>query len=303
MEKTRYYYDQLLLAFLSREAINISQDLWQQTLYYISQLSGEFCHQSLAHEITAWASLKSLTTEEWLRRCNQLRTFEERGLIFLSQEQIPYSSKLRILKDPPRALVVLGNPQVLENKCILSIVGSREARLDLLTWMDHELSMLLKELPDILVVSGGARGVDQQAHICAIRQQKPTLVWLPSGVLNMYPSNLSSWISDVTGCGGAFVSEYHPLSSMKKWYFAQRNRLIVGMSHICWVPQSRLRSGSWMSACLAADANVPLFVNPAHPWDTQFSGNIRLLSEGAMCLNSYQDLVSEFRSMLTMGRV
>jgi len=302
MEKNRHYYDQLLLAFLSRESVHISEELWQQTINYIRHLTGDFCHQSLAYEMPEWSILKKFSTEEWSKYRNQLQTFEERGLSFLSYDQIPLKSKLRQLKDPPRCLVILGNPKVLEYRFILSVVGSRDARADLLTWMDQQLSMLLKENPDVLVVSGGARGVDQQAHICAIRQQKATLIWLPSGVLNLYPQNLSSWVSDVIGYGGAFISEYHPLSSMKKWYFHQRNRLVVGMSDICWIPQSRVRSGSWMSACLAAEAGVPLFVNPAHPWDTQFSGNIRLLSEGANCINSYQDLLNEFCMMSSIDR-
>lgn len=293
--------DLALLAFISRETLNLRPSEWDATQeFFQASDNGDLIDLSI--RVPVWKPLTHLSRLEWQKKRDELLRLEERGFQFILSSEFPEHSRLHHLPDPPRCLVVMGNRETLFTKTGLAIVGSRNARLELLQWMDRELSTLLKSNSNILVVSGGARGVDQQAHICAIRNQRPTLVWLPSGLLNIYPSNLCHWMASIMEVGGAFASEYHPSSPMRKWYFHQRNRLIVGMSQACWIPQCQTKSGSWMSACLAADAGVPLYVNPAYPWDTHFSGNMKLLSEGAYCLNSYQILADHFCNMSTTPR-
>jgi DNA processing protein len=303
MEYSDLYYDEILLAFLSRESFFVGASEWLQTLSYLNHLSDQsVTPKHLAQVLPCWSRLEDFSLQNWQRRRDDLKRMHERGLVFLRYSELPEGSRLRYLHDPPRALVLLGHKKALYSKESLAIVGSREANPELLKWMDGELSQLLKLRPDLVIVSGGAKGVDQQAHICAIRNLCSTIIWLPSGVFNIYPKNLQNWMSAVLEVNGAFVSEYYPDCEMKKWHFHQRNRLIVGMCQACWVPQAQVKSGSYMSATLAAEAGVPVFVNPAHPWDASYSGNRKLLSEGANCLNSYQDILSEFRILSTIDR-
>jgi len=291
MSNSNIFYDELLLGFLSRESISISDLEWSLTLAFLNERGESFSPQVIARALPSWGRIESFSERAWQSNRDELKRFQERGLIFFRRCDIPSFSRLQQIADPPRALVILGSDRVLHAMQALSVVGSREANLELLKWMDDELSQFIKKYPNVSIVSGGARGVDQQAHICAIRNQVPTLVWLPSGILKLYPNNLSHWMSAILELKGAFLSEYHPGTYMKKWYFHQRNRLIVGMSQACWVPQSKVKSGSFVSACLAADTGIPLYVNPGPPWDPNFSGNLRLLGEGAICLNSHQDLI------------
>jgi DNA processing protein len=286
--------DLALLAFLSRQQIYISSSQWKQTQALFHQQNGDSDFFQLLDLLPYWKALNNLSSQEWQKKRDELFRMQERGVQFLLEDNIPLTCGLRHIQDPPRCLAAIGSVETLFNKKALSVVGSREARPELLKWLDQELSQFLKRVSSMNVVSGGARGVDQQAHITAIRNEVSTTLWLPSGVLNMYPSNLNGWSSSIYSVGGVIVSEYHPLSSMKNWYFRQRNRLIVAMSQACWVPQSTFKSGSWMTSCLAADLGIPLFVNAGSPWDPLFSGNTKLLSEGALYLSSHKDLVFEF---------
>lgn len=71
----------------------------------------------------------------------------------------------------------------------LSVVGSREPSLMSRTWMDEQLGAFL-DSNSVFTVSGGARGVDQKAHLLSLKHGRPTVVFIPSGLDQIYPSSL-----------------------------------------------------------------------------------------------------------------
>ncbi|MCS6837682.1 MAG: DNA-protecting protein DprA [Bdellovibrionaceae bacterium] len=289
--------DLILLAFLSRSRIYVTAEEWIQTELWFNNNQHQDCGkflEAIISELPFWKDLSNISTTAWQQQREQILASMEMGIRFCLRDDLPEHSMLKHLNDPPRCLSFWGDLHSLWNHQALAVVGSREASSELLIWLDRELSVLLSARPDLIIVSGGARGVDQRAHFTAIKTKTPTVVWLPSGLLRPYPPEVQKWKQLVLELGGCFVSEYHPLEEVKKWYFRQRNRLIIGMSQACFVPQSRYRSGSWMSATLAAEMGVPVFTTTALPWDKHFSGNTRLLQDGAYCLFSSQDLIDFF---------
>lgn len=196
------------------------------------------------------------------------------------------------MADPPLILTVLGSPCWAQEAC-LSIVGSREPSAESLQWMDQEVGAFLEQ-KKIIIVSGGARGVDQAAHSLAVRKGVPTVVILPSGLSEIYPSLLKSWIPRIVDQGGCLISEYPLNQRVEKYLFHHRNRLIAQMGLATLVVQASDKSGSIMTGHLAAEAGRPLWVVPAHPLRTGFRGNLSLLREGAAMVCDAQDMSSLF---------
>jgi DNA processing protein len=192
------------------------------------------------------------------------------------------------LEDPPLLLFYFGSPVWLNRTCI-AVVGSRKMTVQSKKWLEDELHLFLKESKMVLV-SGGARGVDQEAHYQSLRLSLPTIVALPSGLNKLYPSSLLDWKVDIIAKGGVFISEYFPDETMKSYHFIQRNRLIATLGSSVLIVQGEKRSGTFLTAKLALDLGQNLGVVPAHPMDSLYSGNQELLRWGVNPIIDNQDL-------------
>lgn len=225
----------------------------------------------------------------WKNGSDEILRYKARGFHFLLPGDPGYPRLLEHIPDPPAVLSVLGNVSALSNLCV-SIVGTRDPSAGTLNWMQENLSEFFDKL-QVTVVSGGARGVDQMAHRLALQAKAPTVVTLPSGLATLYPESLKEWILPICESGGAFVSEYHPRTVMRKWHFQERNRLIAGLSLWTFIVEGKLRSGTWLTAKKALSAGREIAALGASPWMTGFSGNLALLADGATMIRDAQDLV------------
>jgi DNA processing protein len=176
---------------------------------------------------------------------------------------------------------------LLEHRYI-AVVGARQVHPWVIEWLDHELLPVLKERP-IGIVSGGARGVDQQAHRLAIRAGAPTIVVVPSGLNYKYPSDLRSF-QRFKNVG--FLSEYEPDSLMRKYYFHRRNQLIAALAPLCLVVQASEKSGTMITAQQAIHMGQWVAALPGLPIDSFMSGNNQLLFDGALIVRNKNDLLS-----------
>ena len=95
----------------------------------------------------------------------------------------------------------------------------------------------------------------------------------------------------VCEAGGAFVSEFHPRTPMRKWNFEIRNRLIAGLTPLTLVIEGQIKSGTWVTARLALEEGRTLGCLPGSPWERALSGNLELLASGAAFVRDAQDLV------------
>ena len=168
----------------------------------------------------------------------------------------------------------------------ISIVGARHIKPWVKEWMENELIPCFRKYP-LAVISGGARGVDQWAHWLALRSQRNTVLVLPSGLNCKYPSSLQSFQDQKNVF---FISEYEADQPMRKHHFYRRNQLIALWSPVLLVVQAREKSGSMITARYAIEEGRRVVTIPANPLDTDFTGNNRLLHEGATIVRHRQDL-------------
>lgn len=171
----------------------------------------------------------------------------------------------------------------------ITFVGSRRANDLTFNWMDFYLPPLLQE-KQICVVSGGARGIDQKAHTIALRSQKPTLCFLPSGLDNLYPQSLYSLKNGILNNGGAFLSCFSPWTKMYKSYFRIRNSFMAAYSSLVVILQAQIRSGTMLTAGKSLEYGIPLAVLPGPALSAQWTGNLQLIYDGAYLIRDNIDL-------------
>jgi DNA processing protein len=219
-----------------------------------------------------------------------------RGLQFVCYGDPLFPHSCYLMDDPPLTLSYFGSPAWMGQRTV-SIVGSREPSSESLRWMEQELALFAESMSPCFV-SGGARGIDQRAHALAIRKNNPTVVVVPSGLGQLYPSSLTEWIQPVLDKGGCFLSEYSHQQKMHKHLFHHRNRLIAALGLSTLIVEAKKRSGTMITAHQAAQLGRPVWVVPGHPQDPHFGGSLDLLMEGAQGVRDSQDLIMFFQAEL-----
>jgi DNA processing protein len=207
-------------------------------------------------------------------------------ILYPGHKDYPFDPKT--IRNCPQFLSCLGEV-CWNSRHLVSVIGSREPSSAALAWMDLHLSEFLKS-NDVVLVSGGARGVDQKAHFLALRAQKPTVVFLPSGLAQPYPAEWKSWHKEVVRSGGALISTFSPFQGVRKHHFEQRNQLIAAIGQLLLVVEARRRSGSSMTARLAKEINRTICCLPGSPMDSRCFGNLDLLFDGALPIRDASDL-------------
>ncbi len=215
---------------------------------------------------------------------------------------INYPDQFRQMLEPPLFLEYLGEP-VWNNFELISVVGSRRIHPFTQDWLKTEFQNFLAHKDQIAVVSGGAEGVDQWAHWVSLSLSRPTIVVLPTGLGKIYPRSLESMKETVLKNKGCFLSEFPFSWSVKKSHFYFRNRIIAALGEMCLVAQAQIKSGTFLTVHHALQNGRPILTIPAHPLMTDFSGNLNLISEGALSVQNYNDMLNLWDAEFWSGRV
>lgn len=202
-----------------------------------------------------------------------------------ADEEFPL--RLRQMLEPPTALRVEGSLAALEHLPCLAIVGTREISPPSEVWMRRELFRLKGP---VLIVSGGARGVDALAHQIALERGWPTGVLMPSGLDRPYPEHWLRHRHLVTQGGGFLMSEFRDDQRMQKSHFATRNRLIASLADFVLLIEARFRSGSSITATHARENARELGALPWSPLELCGELNNQLIVDGAHLIRSAEDL-------------
>ena len=198
-----------------------------------------------------------------------------------------YPKNLKKMSYPPLVISSIGNTHILSEDSI-SVVGSRKMSYLSELWIEKELSKFISN-NKLALVSGGAIGVDQKVHkVCALYGH-PSVCWLPSGLLKIYPTQLKKMKKDILQSDGVFVSTYHPNQTMRKHHFIERNQFIASQSLFTFIIEAKRKSGTLITAKSAADLGNPVAVLPSHP-ALEGGGGLDLLYEGAQLIRDSRDL-------------
>ena len=187
-----------------------------------------------------------------------------------------------------KAFFYKGNCEVFEREGV-SVVGSRRPASVSLRWLEDYWVDFLK-VKKAVTISGGAIGIDQKAHACALQLKSPTIAFLPSGFKSVYPTGFSSWCEPIVRAGGAVVSAFPLNMEMRKHHFHTRNRWIAQLGVFTLMVEGRVRSGSLMTARYALEQGKKVGTLPQSPY-AKAQGFMDVLDLGGQLVRDCKDLI------------
>jgi DNA processing protein len=199
-----------------------------------------------------------------------------------------YPVGLRDLSDAPERFRIVGELPDLQRA--VSIVGTRRADDEALDFAYGLARHAV--LNGMVVVSGGAIGVDRAAHEGALDGGGCTVVVLPTGLDAPYPRANHTLFERVSSAG-CLLTEVEDGAAAQAGRFLTRNRLIAALGRSTVVVQAPARSGALSTARFAGRLGRLVLAVPASPWDPRGSGNLRLLCKGARICAGAGDVLSE----------
>lgn len=210
------------------------------------------------------------------------------GIATLDWDADAYPPILLHLPDPPLVLWVKGDPLVLHRPAV-AIVGSRAARPAALD-VARTLGAALAD-QGVTVVSGLARGVDAAAHAGAL-ETGSTVAVLGTGLDVTYPAQHAELAARIAA-QGALVTEFLPGTPPLAHHFPLRNRILSGLVRAVVVVEASERSGSLITARLAAEQGRDVMVVPGDVRGGANRGGHALLRDGARLVESAADILDE----------
>jgi DNA protecting protein DprA len=189
-------------------------------------------------------------------------------------------------------LYVEGKLPPMDEKLSIAIVGTRESTPDGM-WIARNLSMDLAK-NDVIVVSGGAVGIDRAAHEGAMGQGGKTVCVLGCGIRYHYLMKNEKMRRNITQ-SGALVSEYPMDGDSKAWHFPERNRIISALSDGTVVVEAGYKSGALITADYAKEQNRDLFAVPGSILQPSSYGTNDLIKDGAIPVTTAEDILDEYR--------
>lgn len=204
-----------------------------------------------------------------------------------------YPQALLSSEDPPVLLYLKGRIELL-NRPGFAIVGSRNATPQ----GEANAEAFAAALADagLTIVSGLALGIDAAAHRGALSVRKEsagsTIAVIGTGANRIYPAR-NRELARAIAQHGVIVSEFPLATPALAANFPRRNRLIAGLALGCLVVEAAARSGSLITARLAAEAGRDVFAIPGSIHAPLAKGCHQLIKQGAKLVESAQDILEE----------
>jgi len=227
-------------------------------------------------ELIQKAKLNSKIIDSWNKK-QALREAQEEYDIFtakkisaigLSDAQYPY--KLHQINDAPAVLYYKGELNWTDYRYV-AIVGTRKTSNYGINLCKEFIKGLSESGKKVVIVSGGAAGIDTCAHQAAVEFNIPTLAVFGHGLNTIYPASNRELAKKIIK-NGALLTEFSYGSKVIPENFARRNRIVAGLSDACVVIESGIKGGSLITADLAFNYNRDVFTFPGRVGDSKSAG-------------------------------
>ena len=236
-------------------------------------------------DISALEATPVAKAYEVIARCNEL------GISIVSLDDPNYPEKLKDIYDPPAVLYMKGRLPDFERRLSIGIVGTRNATA-YGKRTSHVLAGSLAKV-GVIIISGGAVGIDSLSHTAALEVGGVTLCVLGCGI--NYPYLMANArMRNTIAERGALISEYPPDYPPGKYTFPERNRIISGLSDGVLVIEAGAKSGSLITARNALEQNRDVFAVMGNITSPYSQGTNALIKDGAIPVTDYTDIISYY---------
>ncbi len=221
--------------------------------------------------------------EKILKLCQNLHI----GVIDFESENYPIQFK--DIYNPPAVIYTKGKKLSLNNKNLLSIVGSRKATeygYDIAFRFAYELSK-----SKITIVSGGANGIDTMALKGALKAKSTDVLCIVATGLDISYPKANDMLYEIIEKHGTMISEFPPGVKALPGYFPVRNRLISGISKAVLIVEAAIKSGAIITANLALEQGREVFSVPGNINSQSSKGTNLLIKDGATPVTEIDDIL------------
>ncbi|MFC4292138.1 DNA-processing protein DprA [Sphingorhabdus arenilitoris] len=211
------------------------------------------------------------------------------GARYVFMGDAAYPALLAQLDNAPPAFTYRGNLDLLDVMSV-AMVGARNASAGACRYARQLALELGRE--HLVVVSGLARGIDTASHIGSL--DSGTIAVIAGGIDVAYPPENKSLQYEIAE-KGLLIAEAPPGTEPRARHFPYRNRIIAGLSLGTVVVEAAPRSGSLITARLAAEMGREVMAIPGSPLDPRARGCNQLIREGATLVQDASEIAELIR--------
>jgi DNA processing protein len=212
------------------------------------------------------------------------------GARYLFHDSPDYPALLATLESPPPILTVRGDNALLSRPSV-AVVGARNASAAAVK-LSRDFATALAGR-GYVVISGLARGIDSAAHrgaLAGMADGGGTIGVIASGIDITYPPENTD-LQEQVATEGLLIAEMPPGTEPLARHFPHRNRIIASLATGTLVVEAAPRSGSLITARLAAESGREVMAIPGSPLDSRSQGCNQLIREGAILVQSPDDVI------------
>ena len=224
------------------------------------------------------------------RIAEEIAAVRKAGARYLFHDSADYPPLLAELEGAPPILVARGDAAIAARPAV-AIVGARNASAGAVKLARTFAGQLAEA--GLAVVSGLARGIDGAAHTGALAagiEGGGTIGVIASGIDIAYPPEHADLQEEVAQ-RGLLITEHPPGTEPIARHFPSRNRIIAGIAAGTLVVEAAPKSGSLITARLAGEAGREVMAIPGSPLDSRAHGGNQLIRDGAVLVQSAEDVI------------
>jgi DNA processing protein len=212
---------------------------------------------------------------DWEKLRKELTILQQKGIRLLFFTDAEYPRRLKTLPESPPLLFYQGTANLNAEK-VIAVIGTRRPT----EYGRQATEKLVMELalPDCLIISGLAYGIDASAHAAAVRYQVPTIGVLGNGLPDIYPREHTGLARSMLQQGG-LLTPFAYADGADYYHFPVRNHLIAGMCDALIVVETGDTGGSHITVKDAHNYNKKIFAVPGRITDPKSRGCLRLIRE------------------------
>lgn len=250
------------------------------------------------------ASAKELKAVEGIGDV-RMASFKDEGIFSKAQEEMEFCIKNGITPlllntpqypkrflncdDAPLLLFYKGTADLNTAK-VIAVIGTRK-NTDYGQRVTEDLIEGLKDVKDVLIVSGLALGIDTFAHKASLKHGLPTVGVLGHSLETIYPYSNKQLANDMLQHGG-LLSEFPSGTKPDRQNFPVRNRVVAGMSDITVLVESEVKGGGMITAYVAHSYGREVAAFPGRVYDSKAGGPNHLIRKQiASLINNADDLL------------
>lgn len=206
-------------------------------------------------------------------------------IITLASEYYPNKLYETLQEKSPIVLYVKGNIHLLNQQSI-AIVGSRDASAISLEFADNIAKLAVAR--GKVIVSGYARGVDQQALQSGLRYGGQSIIVLPQGI-QTFSSGIKTLYKEIVDGSVLVISSFFPTARWDAGLAMARNCIIYGIADEIYIAESGKTGGTWEGAKQGLDMKQNIYIRK--PSLKENNANEILIENGGIAVSLYGDII------------